>query len=81
MLGPVLPDRVSCLTTGCGAGMARCTRDKVQCARNVHAVCTRQTCDSALCCVLFGLLFMDTVKKKYKNDPRELGRHILNRIW
>ena len=28
---------------------------------SVCALCTRQTCDSALCCALFGSLFMDTI--------------------
>ena len=45
--------------------------------RTVRALCTRPDCYSALCCALFGLLYMDIVKKKkeFKNDPRGLGRH------
>ena len=56
-------------------------------ARSVRTLFMRQACDSALCCVLFGLLCMDTVhghyskkkekkeRKEYKNDPRDLGRY------
>ena len=54
-------------------------------ARNVRTLCTRPACDRALCCALFGSLFMDTVyehyswalfkrKKSTTSDPRELGR-------
>ena len=68
--------------------------DKARCVRTIErtvlALCTRQTCDSVLCCVLFRSLYMDTVhehcswalfkkkknkEKKYKNDPRGCGRH------
>ena len=52
---------------------AACTTERVVCAHCAHD----RACDNALCCTLFGSLFMDTVKKKkkYKNDHRELGRH------
>ena len=32
---------------------------------SVRALCTQQTCDSTLCCVLFGSLFMDTIHEHY----------------
>ena len=61
-------------------------RDRANRAHNVPAkrmtVCTtgvtgalsRQTCSVANNS-LFEPLFMDTVKKKKKNDPQDLGRH------
>ena len=64
---------------GVGLGRPKCAHTT---ARSERALCMRQTCNSALCCALFGPLYMDTVhehcswallKKKYKNDPRELG--------
>ena len=61
--GPIR-DRVSCVATWHGAGMVEvCARNSTQCVHD-NALCMQQTCNSALCCALFGPLYMDTVKKK-----------------
>ena len=69
--------------TARGAHTVACSVNTI--AHNDRALCMRQTCNSALCCALFGPLYMDIVhehcswallKKKYKNNPRELGHRI-----
>ena len=73
-----------CATERAVYASAHLARDSV---RIVSTVCTRQACDNALCCALFGghclwilsrILFIDTVQKKEKStkyDPQDLGRH------
>ena len=59
----------------------RC-RDKARSTRVIGQCCLVARCTVLCNCLNYSALalFMGTVKKKYKNDPQKLGRHIYHTL-